>query len=401
MDKQPFEGIKVLDLSNHISGSFCTKLFADHGADVVKIEKPGRGSLTRHIPPFVGDVPDLNKSVYFLYLNTNKKGITLNLKSDAGKEVFAQLVQDADILVESFAPRVSLALGLGFDEIERLNPRLVMASISNFGQTGPYRDFKASDLIQYAMGGAMYSTGLPDREPLTKGPNSLLFETGMQACYAVLGAYMEARRDGIGDHIDISIMEAQLAGCERRSANLLTYQYTGDITRRLSPTAGVLSTVPLMLPCKDGHVTLAIGPKNFKRFLTLMGRPDLVDDPGWDPNHMELSPEVMKIYHDCFSQKTKSEWSEMFQREGLICTPLSSPEDVCMDEHWRQRDFFVEVDHPVAGGIKYPRGAFRAEPEWWKIRMPAPLLGQHNGETYRKLGYTDDDIMALEAQGTI
>lgn len=401
MEKQPFEGIKVLDLSNHISGSFCTKLFADHGADVIKIEKPGRGSLTRHMQPFVGDVPDINKSVYFLYLNTNKKGITLNLKSDTGKEIFAQLVQGADILVESFAPRVSSELGLDFDVIEKLNPGLVMASISNFGQTGPYRDFKASDLVEYAMGGAMFSTGLPDREPLTKGPNSLLFETGMQACYAVLGAYMGARRDGSGDHIDISIMEAQLAGCERRSANLLTYQYTGDITRRVSPFEGVMSKIPSVLGCKDGHVTLTIGTKNFSKFLTLIGRPDLVDDPAWDVNNMERSPEVMEIYHDCLSRKTKMEWAEMFQREGLICTPLNTPEDVCIDEHWKHRDFFVEVDHPAAGTTKYPRGVVRVEPEWWKIRMPAPLLGQHNGDVYGELGYTTDDITALEAQGVI
>jgi len=401
MEMQPFEGMKVLDLSNHISGSFCTKLFADYGADVITIEKPGRGSLTRHIPPFVGDVPAINKSVYFLYLNTNKRGITLNLKSDTGKEIFAKLIQGADILVESFAPRVSSDLGLDFDALETLNPGLVMASISNFGQTGPYRDFKASDLVEYAMGGAMFSTGLPDREPLTKGPNALLFETGMQACYAILGAYMGARQDGIGDYIDISIMESQLAGCERRSANLLTYQYTGDITRRVPPTAGLFSTVPAILPCKDGHVTLAIGSKNFSKFLTLMGRPDLVGDPGWDANNMKITPEVLKVYHDCFSRKTKMEWSEMFQDEGLICTPLSTPEDVCTDEQWKFRNFFVDVDHPSTGAIKYPRGPIRVDPEWWKIRMPAPLLGQHNGDIYGELGYAPDDIRVLETQGVI
>ncbi len=401
MQEQPFEGIKILDLSNHISGSFCTKLFADYGADVIKIEKPGTGSLTRYMSPFVGDMPDINKSVYFLYLNTNKRGITLNLKTETGKEIFSRLVQDADILVESFAPRVSNRLGLSFDVIEKLNPRLVMASISNFGQTGPYRDFKASDLVEYAMGGAMYSTGLPDREPLAKGPNSLLFETGTQAGYAILGAYMSARQDGVGDYIDISIMEAQLAGCERRTANLLTYQYTGDITRRVSPADGIVSTAPSILPCKDGYVTLTIGPKNFSKFLSLIGRPDLVNDPAWDANNMEMSDEVMKVYYDCFSRKTKMEWAEMFQKEGLICTPLSTPEDVCTDEHWEQRDFFVAVDHPSTGTIKYPRGPIRTNPEWWKIRIPAPLLGQHNREIYGELGFTAEDMTVLQAQGIV
>ena len=336
-----------------------------------------------------------------MYLNTNKRGITLNLKSDTGKEILARLIQSADILVESFSPRGSADLGLQFDALEKLNPGLLVASISNFGQTGPYRDFKASDLVEYAMGGAMYSTGLPDREQMTKGANSLLFEAGMQACYAVLGAYMGARFDGIGDHIDISIMEAQLAGCERRSANLLTYQYTGDITRRVSPHAGVFSTVPPILPCKDGFVTTAIGAKYFNKFLTLMGRPDLVDDPGWDANNMEITPEVLKVYGDCFAQKTKAEWSEMYQKEGLICTPLSTPEDVCTDEHWRYRHFFVDVDHPETGTIKYPRGFARTEPDWWKVRMPAPILGQHNEAIYGKLGYTKDDLTVWEAERVI
>ncbi len=401
MEAQPFKGIKILDLSNHISGSFCTKLFADYGAEVIKIEKPGRGSLTRCMPPFVDDVPDVNKSVHFLYLNTNKRGITLNLKSDTGKKIFAQLVQSADILVESFAPQVSSDLGLEFDAIEKLNPSLVMASISNFGQTGPYRDFKASDLVEYAMGGAMFQTGLPDREPLTKGPNSLLFEVGTQACYAILGAYMGARRDGIGDYIDISIMETQLAGADRRSANLLTYQYTGDVTRRVAPLQGVTSKAPAILSCKDGRVSLAIGPKVFPKFLTLMGRPDLVDDPEWDPITMKVTPEVMKVYNDCFAKKTKMEWSEMFQKEGLICTPLSTPEDVCKDDHWRSRSLFVDVTHPSTGTVKYPRGFIRTESEWWKVRKPAPLLGQHNGDVYGGLGYTADEMATLEAQGII
>jgi crotonobetainyl-CoA:carnitine CoA-transferase CaiB-like acyl-CoA transferase len=401
MEQQPLEGIKVLDLTHHIAGSFCTKHLADYGAEVIKIEKPDRGSLTRHMPPFVGDIPDLNKSIYFLYLNMNKKSITLNLKSDTGKKIFTELVKDADILVESFAPEVSARLGINFDHLEKINPRLLLASITNFGQTGPYRNFKASDLIEYAMGGAMYSTGLPDREPLHKGNNFLLFETGVQACYAILGAYMGVRRSGQGDSIDISIMETQLAGCERRSANLLTYQYTGDITRRLYPLAGITSTAPSTQACKEGHVTFTIGPKFFPKFLHLMGRPDLARDPNWDPNHMEITNEVIKTYKDCFAQRTKMEWAEMFQDAHLICTPLSTPEDVCTDEHWGYRNFFVEINHPRAGKVKYPRGSIRVDPEWWQEKMPAPLLGQHNMDIYEALGYSTDDIMTWKEQKII
>jgi crotonobetainyl-CoA:carnitine CoA-transferase CaiB-like acyl-CoA transferase len=398
---QPFEGIKIIDLTNHIAGSFCTKYFADYGADVIKIEKPDRGCLTRHMPPFAGEAPDLNKSLYYLYLNTNKRSITLNLKSDTGKKIFSELVKGANILVESFAPPVSTRLGLKYELLEQINPRLLMASISNFGQTGSYRDFKASELVEFAMGGAMHQTGLPEREPLRKGENALLFETGVQACYAVLGAYMGTRLQGIGDYIDISIMEAQLAGTERRSATLLTYQYTGDVTRRTNPLLGPFSTAPGIQKCADGYLTTSIGPKFFNKFLAIMGRPDLKDDPRWDANNMDMTAEVLKTYDDCFSKKTKKEWAEIYQDAGLVATPLNTPEDVCTDEHWAFREFFVDVNHPEAGEFKYPRGAIRANPDWWEIKTPAPLLGQHNKEIYGGLGYSTDDLAALKAQQVI
>jgi crotonobetainyl-CoA:carnitine CoA-transferase CaiB-like acyl-CoA transferase len=401
MERQPFEGIKVLDLTNHIAGSFCCKQFADHGAEVIKIEKPGRGTLTRRMPPFVKNIPNLERSLYFLYLNTNKKSITLNLKSNSGKQIFAKLVKEADILIESFAPSVSSSLGLDFKTISKINPRLVMASITNFGHTGPYKDFKASDLVEYAMGGAMFQTGLPDKEPLGKARNVLLFETGMQATYAILGAYMGSRKDRCGDYIDISIMEAQLAGCERRSANLLTYQYTGDISLRMDPFTGILSKAPAIQQCKHGHVTLGIGPQFFSRLLAVMGRADLLDKPEWDPNDLEKSSEVSKIFDETFSKKTKLEWAEILQNEGLICTPLNTPEDVCSDKHWQERNFFVEVDHQIAGSIKYPRGPIRTDSEWWKIKFPAPLLGENNREVYGELGYSADDMVCLYSQQII
>jgi crotonobetainyl-CoA:carnitine CoA-transferase CaiB-like acyl-CoA transferase len=401
MAEQPFEGIKVLDLTQHIAGPFCTKQFADYGAEVIKIEKPGTGDLMRNMPPFVGDEPDPNKSIYFLYLNTNKKSITLNLKSGMGKKNFHELVKDADILVESYAPRVRSRLGLEFDALEKINPKLVMASISNFGQTGPYRDFKASELVEFGMGGAMSSTGLPEREPKDKGRNALLFETGLQAWYVILGAYMGARKDGIGDYIDISIQETQLAGCERRTANLLTYQYTGDITLRVNPMKGRMWLSPAVSRCKDGYVTWAVGPGAFPKFLTMIDRPELVEDPKWNIGNVEMIPEADKVYNEYFGTKGKLEVAEAFQDARMVCTPLSDPKDVCTDPHWEFRKFFVDVDHPSTGKIKYPRGSVRVEPEWWQVKTPAPFMGQHNEEIYGKLGYSKDDLAKLRAQGII
>jgi len=255
MNQQPLEDIKVIDLTNHIAGSFCTKQFADYGANVIKIEKCGLGCHTRHMPPFANSDENLDSSLYHLYLNTNKRSMTLNLKSDTGKLIFKRLVKDADILVESFAPGVMKRLGFDYPELEKINPRLVVASISNFGQTGPYRDFKASDLVEFAMGGAMSSTGLPYEPPINKARDACLFETGLQAWYAILGVYMGTLADGEGDYIDLSIMEVQLAGCERRTAHLLTYQYTGDISLRVDPYT-YIGIMPRMQRCKDGIINL-------------------------------------------------------------------------------------------------------------------------------------------------
>jgi len=168
MINQPLSGVKVLDLSWYISGPYCTKLLADYGADVLKVEMPGEGDPARKLGPFFKDDPHPEKSGLFLYLNTNKKGITLNLKSSWGNDVIKELVKDVDILVESFSPDVMERLGLSYEDLEKINPRLLFTSISNFGQFGPYRDYKASELIIYGMGGAMNESGLPDREPLKK-----------------------------------------------------------------------------------------------------------------------------------------------------------------------------------------------------------------------------------------
>jgi crotonobetainyl-CoA:carnitine CoA-transferase CaiB-like acyl-CoA transferase len=237
---------------------------------------------------------------------------------------------------------------------------------------------------------------------MDKGRNALLFETGLQAWYVILGAYMGAKKDGIGDYIDISIQEAQLAGCERRSASLLTYQYTGDISRRVGPFQVRRTLVPTVVRCKDGYLTFSVGLLMFARFLTLLGRPDLAENPEWKTGtNLQLVSEAEKLYAEIFPTKGRLEWAEMFQNNGIICTPVNTPEDVCNDPHWEFRNFFVEVDHPIAGKFKYPRGNVRVNPEWWRINAPAPLLGQDNKEVYGKLGYSRNDLVRLAGQGIV
>ena len=216
MPEQALSDVKVLDLTWHIAGPYCTKLLAGYGAEVIKVERPGEGDPTRRMGPFFKDDPHPEKSGLFLHLNTNKKGITLNLKSATGKKILKALVSDADILVESFSPRVMPSLGLDYQTLEQINPKLVMVSISNFGQSGPYRDFKASEIVEYAMGGEMYSTGTAGREPLKLGGNVTQYQAGTVAAVATMGALYSAECQEVGQHVDVSIMETQAGSTDRR-----------------------------------------------------------------------------------------------------------------------------------------------------------------------------------------
>src|SRR5919204_5999688 len=213
--------VRVLDLTHHIAGPYCTKLLADFGADVIKIERPDGGTPARRYGPFPQDEPHPEKSALFLHLNTNKRGITLNLKSTAGRDLFKALVREVDILVENFSPRVMPSLGLAYETVEQLNPGLVMTSISNFGQTGPYRDYKAQDLVIYAMGGPMQQTGVPEREPLKMAGNLMQYQGGAIAATATMVGLYAAQLQGIGEHVDVGLFETHAGTVDRRSTFLM------------------------------------------------------------------------------------------------------------------------------------------------------------------------------------
>ena len=232
-------GIKVLDLSHHIAGPYCAKLLADLGADVVKVERPDTGDPARRMAPFYHDMEDAEHSLLFLYLNTSKSSITLDLKSERGREVVRRLAAESDLVVENFSPRVMPSLGLDYEELQGLNRRLVMVSISNFGQTGPYRDYKATEIVEYALGGLMYMMGSNGREPLKHALHQAQFKAGVNAAGAALIALYGARMSGRGRHVDVSIQEC-VASSLRDTTSMYTYMgairwrqpdYPGDIPR--------------------------------------------------------------------------------------------------------------------------------------------------------------------------
>jgi crotonobetainyl-CoA:carnitine CoA-transferase CaiB-like acyl-CoA transferase len=402
--QQALSDITMLDLTWYIAGPYCSKLFADYGADVIKVEKPGEGDPARRMKPFVGDEPHPEKSGLFLHLNTNKRGITLNLRSDAGKKIFKDLVKKADIIIENFSPGVMSRLGLDYEALEQINPRLVMTSISNFGQTGPYRDYKGSDLVFQGWGGPMYSYGLPDRAPLKKGGTVGLYQAGALAAVATMFAFYAARYQGIGQQVDISIFESQAGSIDRRRAQCLGYQYNEEITPR-NDMRQMMRYPHGIYPCADGYFDIAGGFQVWPRIARMIGRPDMADDPLLTSVRSMVDPaareKVMPIWLPWCMEHTKKEVIEAGQRERNMCGPINTMEEVFNDPHWKERKFWVEVEHPVAGRLVYPGAPGQGSETKWEIRRPAPLLGQHNKEVYGALGCSKKYLSALSKQGVI
>lgn len=401
MASQALEGVRVLDLTRHVAGPLCTKLLADYGADVIKIEAPGRGDPARWIAPFLHDHPHPERSGLFLHLNTNKRGITLDLKTDTGRAIFLRLLPSADIVVENFRPRVMPSMGLDYASLSKIKPSLVMTSISNFGQSGPYRDWRASDLILYAMGHEMWGTGQPDCEPAGMANKLSLHIAGEMAFMATLGAFYGAQFQGVGQQIDLSIMEVMASSIDRRAPSLLAYQYCGERAERI-PSVNGIDAPPFVNYCADGFFEITVGIQWWKDFVRAIGE-DWINDPAMKPPVREVSARERFDAHWipwCMA-RTKNEIVAIFQKAGIPCAPLNTTEDLVKDSQLAERGFFIEIDHPAAGRLTYPGAPFRLPQSPFEIRRPAPMLGQHNAEVLGELGYDAKDLAALSAAGVI
>jgi len=402
MEKQALSDVKVLDLTWHVAGPYCTKLLADYGADVLKVERPPGGDPGRSMGPFPGDKPNPEKSGLFLHLNTNKRGITLNLKTQTGAAILGKLVRQVDILVENFRPGVMDRLGLHPQALEEINPRLVVTHISNFGQSGPYRDFKAADIVEYALGGPMFITGVPEREPLKLYNNAIQYQAGVSAAVATMMALYGSEIRGSGEHVDISTMETQAGGIDRTPTMRIGYQYTGDLNVRLPTTQGFASGV---LPCKDGYVEVLGGSIWFPKTAAMLGMPELLEHPRFSNLVEQAKPEVAEeflgILLPWLLERTKREVWQAAQNQQMLSAPIYTTEDLITDPHYNERGFWVEIEHPAAGKIKYAGAPFKMTKTPWGIRRPAPLLGQHNEEVLHSLGYGDEEIVRLRQQNII
>ncbi len=378
-------GLRVLDLTQGFAGPFGVKQLADQGADVVKIEKPGGDSM-RRAGPFPGDEVDPEQSGLFLYLNTNRRGIVLDFEREADREIFRRLVERADLVVESYRPGTLDRLGLGFETLAAWNPRVSLASLSNFGESGPYRDWELTELVAFALAGPMYPNGLPGREPLASTENATLGYAGLALAAAALAAVLAARRDGRGHRIATSIAEAFLAGGERQP---LPYFYNGEIPRRIGDP---LRAQFLMggYACKDGYVAvqgIGRGDSWWPRVFRMMGMPELSNDPRF-ANAAAIAQNKAAfdvVWGEWLMRHSRREIFDAAAAARFPLAPVYSAADMHVDPHFEARGIFETLAHPVAGPVRQPTKPFRLHGARFSPCSPAPLLGQHRDEILAEL----------------
>jgi len=408
MQLSVLKGVRVIEIATDIAGPYCAKLMADYGAEVIKVEPPGTGDPSRLQGPFPDDVSHLEKSGLFLHLNTNKKGVTLDLDSSRGQDLFKLLLQDSHILVESGRPGRMDSLGLGYDVLRELRHELVMTSVTPFGQTGPDSQYEFTELTVFATGGGMHREGLPDREPLTYGGEIAQYYAGSAAAGVTMAACLSSWLEGRGRWIDISIQEC-MAGHPHQIGFRAPFTYAGVADTRKEPHAatatGVGSAGAGTFKVADGYMSfLPLGARMWPNIAQMIERPDLVDDPRFrtSEDRAEHDSELTPIIQGWFDSHTRGEVFTAAQEAGLPGAPVLKVDEIMRDEHFADRGYFVDIDHPDAGTLTYPGLPFRLSDTTLESPTHAPRLGQHNEEVFGgMLGFTVAEVSDLRAQGVI
>ena len=390
--QQLLQNLKVLDLTHYVAGPYCTKLLADYGANVIKVEKPLTGDPARRLSPFIDDAPHPERSGLFLHLNADKRGITLNLKSHLGRDLLKRLATWADILVESFRPGTLSRLGLSPNTFASINPDLLIVSISNFGQTGPYRDYALDEITGYGMGGMMHANGLPEREPIKLGGRVGLYQAGAVAAGAAITAIYGARATGRGDHIDISIFETQAGSIDRRANWVLAHQYTGENALRLGP-----NLYSGQRPTRDGYIEMWTVGAMLPRLANALGID--IDHPEGQADALEnLEARVLEW---SLSHTRQELWFKA-QEQRIPSGPLNYINEVLADPQFRAIGFWDNIDGAYSGNVRFPGGPFHPHTAPRQLRHPAPTLGQHNQEILcDMIGYSKPDLARMAQMGII
>jgi crotonobetainyl-CoA:carnitine CoA-transferase CaiB-like acyl-CoA transferase len=393
----PLRGVRVLDLTRVLAGPYCSMTLSDLGAEVIKVEIPGQGDDTRGYPPYIG-----GQSSYFMAVNRGKKSVTLDLKAKEGREALQRLAEKSDVFLENFRPGVTERLGVDYKTLSRLNPSLIYCSISSFGQTGPYADRPGYDLIIQGMGGLMGMTGEPDAPPVRVGMAITDLGAGMWATIAILAALRARDRDGLGQYLDISLMDGSVSWMTYAAGN---YFATGEVPRRMG------SAHPSIVPYQafeagDGK-SLLVAAGNDKLFALLcegMGLQELVRDPRYETNErrVENRETLIPFLQGEFRRRRRDEWIGALQSLGFPCAPVYTLDEIFVDPQVLHRGMLVEMKHPKAGKIKQIGSVIKFSGTPCVVESPPPLLGEHTEEVLRDVaGYDDEKIARLRKAGAI
>lgn len=393
----PLKGYRVLDVSRILAGPYCTMILGDQGAEVIKIERPGTGDDTRTWgPPFAG-----GESAYYLCCNRNKKSIVIDLKEPAGLELVRELASVSDVFVENFTPGLTKDFGLDYKTLHKLNPRLVYASITAYGQDGPYRDRPGYDMVLSAVGGLMWITGERDGNPCKVGVAITDVLTGAYASGAITSSLLWRERSGLGQYLDISLLDVEVSGLANIASN---YLVAGKEATRWGTAHE--SIVPYQVfHTKDRPIAIAVAnQKLWVNFCKSTGREDWLNDPRFEsnPKRVENRDALLPLFDKLFAQKTCDEWMEVLVEASIPCGPVNNMQHLFADPQVQHRDMIAEIPHPSIGKLRLAGIPIKYSETPGTIRLHPPLLGEHTDEVLAGvLNYSSDQIKGLKAQGII
>ena len=400
MPQVALDNVRVLELTNGIAGPYCAKMLADFGADVITIDPPG---------PVAQPYPEINEAerkARRLHLNTNRKSVTLDLEFERGREVLLALALHCDVIVESMRPGMVEGLGIGYETLSKSRPDVVMTSVTPFGQDGPYNQYNYTELTLFAMTGAMHREGLPNRYPLKYGGEIAQYFAGTTAAAATMGALAGVALTGIGDWIDISILEA-MAGHPHQIGRRAPFAYSGENDLRIEPRASAAGgREPYAVGtfrCRDGYVSfLPLGPRMWPNIAQMIGQPELREDPRFitTQDRSENRLELEMIFQEWLDQHTRMEVFDAAQKAGIPGGPVLEALEAADNEHFRERDYFQRIEHPDYGTHSYTGLPFRLSDAEISPPSPAPRPGQHSREVLTGLlDISDDELATLIESG--